>query len=135
MQRIDGTSMEREIRKYVEPGSRLMTDETNIYHNIRVKGHQRIAGMERQSVNHGSGEFVRDDVYTNTAEGFISLLKRGIVGTFHHIGKGHLGKYVSEFEFRYNARRMSDAQRPGLIVQGGEGKRLTYKQPVGARPN
>ena len=127
--------MERAIRSYVEPGSKLMTDETNIYSSIRVKGQQRIAGMERQTVNHGSGEFVRGDVYTNTAEGFISLLKRGIVGTFHHVGKGHLGKYVSEFEFRYNARKVADKDRPVLIVAGAEGKRLTYKQPVGTRAN
>jgi hypothetical protein len=65
-------------------------------------------------VNHGRGEFVRGDVYTNTAQGFISLLKRGIVGTFHHVGKGHLGKYVSEFEFRYNARKVADKDRPGM---------------------
>ncbi|HZI81205.1 MAG TPA: IS1595 family transposase, partial [Vicinamibacterales bacterium] len=135
MQRIDGESMEREIRNYVDPGSRLMTDETNIYSGVKVKGQQRIAGMERNTVNHGSGEFVRGDIHTNTAEGFISLLKRGIVGTFHHVGKGHLGKYVSEFEFRYNARKASDAQRPVLIVQASEGKRLTYKQPVGASQN
>ena len=49
-----------------------MTDETNIYSGIRVKGQQQIAGMERQTVNHGSGEYVRGDVHTNTAEGFIS---------------------------------------------------------------
>jgi len=135
MERIDGASMEREIRNYVDSSSRLMTDETNIYSSIRVRGQQQIAGMERQTVNHGTGEFVRGDVHTNTAEGFISLLKRGIVGTFHHVGKGHLGKYVSEFEFRYNARKVADKDRPVLIVNGAEGKRLTYKQPVGARQN
>jgi transposase-like protein len=135
MERIDGRSMEREIRRHVEPGSRLMTDETNIYSGIKVKGHQRIAGMERNTVNHGTGEFVRGDIHTNTAEGFISLLKRGIVGTFHHVGKGHLGKYVAEFESRYNMRKLADADRPSVIVQGGEGKRLTYKQPVGASQN
>jgi transposase-like protein len=135
MERIDGGSMERAIRQHVAPGTTLMTDETNIYSSIRVKGQQRIAGMERKTVNHGSGEFVRGDVYTNTAEGFISLLKRGIVGTFHHIGKGHLGKYVSEFEFRYNARKVADKDRPLLIVAGAEGRRLTYKQPVGKSAN
>jgi len=119
----------------VEPGSKLMTDDSMVYTDVRVKGHQTFAGMERQSVNHSGGEFVRGDAYTNTAEGFISLLKRGIVGTFHHVGKGHLGKYVSEFEFRYNARKVEDKDRPALIVTGGEGKRLTYKQPVGARQN
>ena len=135
MERIDGGSMEKAIREHVEPGSRLMTDETNIYSSIRVKGHQKIAGMKRETVNHSTGEFVRGDVYTNTAEGFISLLKRGIVGTFHHVGKGHLGKYVSEFEFRYNARKVADKDRPVLIVAGAEGKRLTYKQPVGKGAN
>src|SRR5687768_15970024 len=135
MERIDGPSMEREIRNYVEPGSRLMADETNIYSGINVRRQQQIAGMERQTVHHGTGEFVRGDVYTNTAEGFISLLKRGIVGTFHHVGKGHLGKYVSEFEFRYNTRKLADKDRPGLIVNGAEGKRLTYKQPVGKGAN
>jgi transposase-like protein len=135
MERIDGMSMQSAILEHVAPGSRLMTDETNIYSSIRVKGHQQIADMDRHTVNHGRGEFVRGDVYTNTAEGFISLLKRGIVGTFHHVGKGHLGKYVSEFEFRYNARKVADKDRPGMIVTAGEGKRLTYKQPVGARTN
>ncbi len=135
MERIDGASMERAIRQHVEPGTTLMTDETNIYSSIRVKGQQRIAGMKRETVNHSTGEFVRGNVYTNTAEGFISLLKRGIVGTFHHVGKGHLGKYVSEFEFRYNARKVEDKDRPVLIVAGAEGKRLTYKQPVRAGAN
>jgi hypothetical protein len=107
-----------------------MTDETNIYHRPKVQsGKRTIAGMTRHTTNHGSGEYVRGNVHTNTAEGFISLLKRGIVGTFHHVGKGHLGRYVSEFEFRYNARKGADAQRPVLLVQGAEGKRLTYKQP------
>lgn len=132
---VDSKTMEGAIKKHVAPGSRLMTDETNIYRSIRVKGQQRIAGMERQTVNHGAGEFVRGDAYTNTAEGFISLLKRGIVGTFHHVGKGHLGRYISEFEFRYNVRHMPDAERPLVLVAGAEGKRMTYKQPAGARPN
>jgi hypothetical protein len=138
MERIDGRSMEQAIREHVAPGSTLMTDETAIYSGIRVKGQQQIAGMQRHTVNHGMGEFVRGDVYTNTAEGFISLLKRGIVGTFHHVGKGHLGKYVSEFEFRYNHRvnrGYDDAHRAVEIVRHSEGKRLTYKQPVGAREN
>jgi transposase-like protein len=84
MERIDAASMDRAIRNHLEPGSKLMTDESTVYTDIRVKGHQHFAGMERGSVNHSTGEFVRGDVYTNTAEGFISLLKRGIVGTFHH---------------------------------------------------
>lgn len=129
MARVDGASMTAAIKAHVAPGSVLMTDETNIYHGPKVpSGKRKIAGMTRHMTNHGRGEYVRGDVHTNTAEGFVSLLKRGIVGTFHHVGKGHLGRYVTEFEFRYNARKVSDAQRPLLIVAGAEGKRLTYKQ-------
>jgi hypothetical protein len=139
MERVDGDSMSAAIKALVAPGSVLMTDETNIYHGPKVpSGKRQIAGMMRHTVNHGIGEYVRGNVHTNTAEGFLSLLKRGIVGTFHHVGKGHLGRYVSEFEFRYNNRSalgVSDAQRAVVLVQGAEGKRLTYKQPGGALAN
>ena len=99
--------------------------------------------MTRPAAHRGHGAAVREprlwgvrgDIYTNTAEGFMSLLKRGIVGTFHHVGKCHLGKYVPEFEFRYNARKVADKDRPVLIVADAEGKRLTYKQSVGKTTN
>jgi hypothetical protein len=74
---------------------------------------------------------VRGHVHTNTVEGFFSLLKRGIFGVFHHVSKEHLARYCDEFSFRYSARQVSDAERAGLLVQGAEGKRLTYKQPAG----
>jgi hypothetical protein len=64
------------------------------------------------------------------SKAFFSLLKRGINGTIHHVGKGDLAKYVDEFAFRYNTRKEPDAVRPLLIVQAAEGERLTYKQPV-----
>lgn len=88
-----------------------------------------------RTVKHGDGQYVDRDAHVNTAEGFFSLLKRSINGTFHHVSRGHLGRYVSEFEFRYNIRKEKDAERPGLIVQGAEGKRLTYKQPAGTSAN
>jgi transposase-like protein len=136
MQRVDGASMTAAIREHVAAGSTLMTDETNIYPGPKVpSGKRQIAGMERHMVNHGTGEYVRGDVHTNNAEGFISLLKRGIVGTFHHVGKGHLGRYATEFEFRYNIRHLSDKDRPAVLVSGAEGKRLTYKQPAGTGSN
>lgn len=67
-----------------------------------------------------------------TAEGFFSLLKRGINGSFHHVSKGHLHRYCSEFEFRHNTRAAlgySDGERAAKLVLGAEGKRLTFKQP------
>lgn len=70
------------------------------------------------------------NIHTNTVEGVFSLLKRGIVGVFHHVGKGHLHRYCDEFAFRYNTRTglgYSDGKRAAELVLGAEGKRLTYK--------
>ena len=100
----------------------MMTDEFSAYQALGRKNHQ--------TVNHAGEEYVRGDVYTNTAEGFFSLLKRGITGVCHHVGRGHLVRYCDEFSFRYENRKVSDGTRAGMLVTGAEGKRLTYKQPA-----
>lgn len=84
-------------------------------------------------MNHGAGEYVRGEAHVDTAEGFFSILKRGISGVYHHVSRGHLHRYTSEFEFRHNRRSklgVSDGERASDIVRGAEGKRLTYKQPA-----
>jgi transposase-like protein len=85
--------------------TRLMTDG---------EGQYRLVAPMFQShgvVNHGAGEYVRGEAHTNTVEGYFSILKRGIIGTFHHVSPQHLQRYVSEFDFRYNHRetRVKDA--------------------------
>src|SRR5712675_3413310 len=59
---------------------------------------------KHESVNHSIGEYVRGDVHTNTIEGYFSILKRGINGTYHHVSQKHLKRYLAEFDFRYNER-------------------------------
>jgi transposase-like protein len=59
-------------------------------------------------VHHGQGEYVHGNIHTNTIEGFWSLVKRGIIGTFHKVSKKYLPLYVNEFEFRYNNRKNPD---------------------------
>lgn len=76
------------------------------------------------------GGKVKPKIHTNTVEGFFGLLKRGINGIYHHVGKGHINRYVDEFVFRYDNRKISDGDRAFLAVAGAEGKRLTYKQPA-----
>jgi transposase-like protein len=81
------------------------------------------------SVNHSAGEYVRGDVHTNTVEGYFSILKRGIYGTYHHVSQQHLKRYLAEFDFRYNERialGISDRMRAAKALNGVVGKRLTY---------
>ena len=60
-------------------------------------------------------------------EGYFANLKRGINGVYHHVGKHHLHRYLSEFDFRYNAREISDGERAALAVKGANGKRLMLR--------
>lgn len=125
MMRVTAKNLRTEINRHVDvPNTTLMTDEAPSYTKIGQK-------FQRHGVvKHGAHEYVRGDAHTNTVEGFFSLLKRGINGVYHHVGRGHLGRYVDEFTFRYNARGVSDGERTQLLMDGAEGKRLTYKQPA-----
>ncbi len=84
---------------------------------------------EHQTVNHSAKEYVRGTIHTNTIEGYFSLLKRGIIGTYHHVGSQHLQRYCTEFDFRYNGRKISDVERADLLLKGIQGKRLMYGGP------
>jgi hypothetical protein len=84
------------------------------------------------TVNHSAGEYVRGDVHTNTVEGYFSILKRGIIGVYHHVSEQHLKRYLAEFDFRYNERMalgVDDKTRATRAISGVVGKRLTYHQP------
>jgi transposase-like protein len=98
-----------------------MTDELKVYDGLD----KEFAG--HQTVSHGTREYARGNVHVNSAEGYFSLLKRGIVGTYHHISKQHLAQYLSEFNFRYNSRKVDDEFRMTLAVEGAKDKRLVLK--------
>lgn len=103
----------------------LMTDGEGQY---RI-----LSGMfaSHETVNHGIGEYVRGNAHTNTIEGYFALLKRGIVGTYHHISQQHLKRYLAEFDYRYNEREalgVDDAERMAKSINGIVGRRLTYRR-------
>ena len=83
----------------------------------------------QQTVNHSAGEYVRGDVHTNTVEGYFSLFKRGVNGTFHHIGHQYIDQYLAEFDFRYSTREMTDGARAFAGLNKIEGKRLMMCKP------
>lgn len=66
-------------------------------------------------------------IHTNFAESYHSLLKRGIIGSFHHVSDKHLKRYLSEFDFRWNSRKLPDGDRAVATIKAAPGKRLTYK--------
>ena len=108
----------------INRASFLMTDESAVYPKLgrEFTGHG--------TVNHSIEEYVRHGgfIHTNTVEGYFSLLKRGIVGVYHHVSAAHLKRYVGEFDFRYNTRDISDMERTMLAAEGIKGKRLTYRR-------
>jgi transposase-like protein len=129
VERVDGKTLQDAIRSRTRPkATHMMSDELHAYDALSMG----FAGHD--TVKHSTGEYVRENVHTNTVEGFFSLLKRGIVGTFHHVSKGHLHRYANEFAFRYTNRialGVNDSERARLLVLGAEGKRLTYKKRSG----
>ena len=109
---------------HIDRASHLMTDESTIYTKVgrEFKFHS--------TVNHSAGEYVTHggSKHTNTVEGYFSIFKRGVIGTYHHMSEAHLGRYCSEFDMRYNTRKLTDGERAAMILKGGEGRRLTYRR-------
>ena len=66
------------------------------------------------------------EVHTQNIENYWSLVKRGIIGTWHHVGMPYLDQYLREFDFRFNRRKISDAERFGALVGQVSGRRLTW---------
>lgn len=112
----------------IDRASFLMTDESLIYTRMG----EEFAG--HGTVNHSADEYVRTGGFrhTNTVENFFSIFKRGVIGTYHHMSEAHLARYCAEFDFRYNHRSITDAERAAVALKGAEGKRLTYRRPHAA---
>ncbi|HEY1541694.1 MAG TPA: IS1595 family transposase [Xanthobacteraceae bacterium] len=104
------------------------TDDDGVFQAKSIKPRHRPDGVVRHSI----GEYVKGDVHTNTIEGYFSILKRGIMGTYHHVSEQHLKRYLAEFDFRYNERQalgVTDGERAARALKGAVGKRLTYRNP------
>jgi transposase-like protein len=105
--------------KNVHQGTKLMTDEHVVYTNVnRLYKHKTIKHMLK--------EYVNGEVHTNTIENFWSLLKRGVYGTYHFITVKHIQNYLEEFAFRFNNRKITEAQRFDKLVSLSN-HRITYK--------
>jgi transposase-like protein len=127
VQRVTAKNLRPILNHHVEYGARIMTDSGTVLHGaIHPRNHDQ--------VNHTADEYARYEggicISTNTVEGFFSLLKRGINGTYHHVSEQHLHRYLSEFDFRYNTRKITDGERSEKLIGKCGGKRLMYKDIV-----
>lgn len=119
---VNAKTLRSVLEANVSKSAHLMTDENSGY---------TLVGREFAShgvTRHGRGEYVVGNVHSNTAEASFSLLKRGLIGTFHHVGEQHLQRYVTEFDFRWNHRKISDRERADKLIAGAAGKRLCYRR-------
>lgn len=109
---IHANTIRSALVENVHRASTLMTDEASVY---------RIVGKEfarHGHVLHASRTYAKGDVHSNSAENFFSILKRGVIGTYHHWSEAHMHRYLVEFDFRYSTRNLTDAERTAEAIKG-----------------
>jgi transposase-like protein len=126
---VTGKTLKQVIKENVTPDAHVMTDDHPGYGGLGK--HFR----RHSTIRHTWKVYARKEgdvlISTNTIEGYFSILKRGINGVYHHVGKQHLHRYLSEFDFRYNSRHIEDGERSLLAIRKVSGKRLTYRDSSG----
>ena len=122
VEKVTAKNLHAVLNEVCHADAHVMTD-TGVLKGMKDRKHSL--------VNHKADEYVRYEegvcVTTNTVEGYFSILKRGINGVYHHVSKKHLHRYLGEFDYRYNARQITDGERAQGALKGIEGKRLMYK--------
>ena len=131
MERLTAERMSDVLAENAHLMCRVITDDLSIYNPA-----DRMFWGGHESVKHSKGEYVRPgtDVHSNTVESVFSLIKRGVMGTWHSVSRKHLPNYLNEFEFRWNTRWLDDGTRVTAAVRRSEGKRLTYRESVDNPP-
>ena len=111
----------------------LMTDGAQHYRGIG-KEFERHEWTDHKHKEYAKPSKVKGvSAHSNTAEAYFSILKRGIVGTYHHVSEAHLQRYVNEFDFRFSNRKalgVNDFDRAVNLLLGVKGKRLTYETTI-----
>ena len=117
----DADTLQGFVKDHAAPGATVYTDDTTAYDSLR---------FNHAMVKHSLSEYVKGDVHTNGIESLWSILKRAHKGTFHKISPKHLDRYVQEFAGRHNVRWQDTIEQLAAVVDGMEGKRLTYDQLI-----
>jgi len=130
---VTGKNLREAVCEHVAAGSTIHTDEHPGYKKLgadfrhKFVTHGKAGGKREYQRTEPDGEVVS----TNYAESSFSLLRRGVIGNFHHISRKHLGRYVAEFDFRWNSRKETDGERTVAGLKQAQGKRLTMHDTTG----
>ncbi len=131
-ERVTADNLQPMIEEVIDKSAHVMTDSASVLHAAPT-------GQKHSKVNHKIKEYVRHEdgvcITTNTVESYFAIIKRGIDGIYHHVGKNYLDQYLREFDYRYNVRDMNDVDRFKLAVKKTGGKRLTLRNPKGKDAN
>lgn len=113
------------IARYVKPGSTMMTDEWHGYNGLdKTYGHI--------VCDHGRGQYVSESgATTNPIENYWSHVKRAVIGTYYHVSRKHIGRYLAEFDYKFNFRALTDGDRFIATVSHLYNTRMTYNQLIG----
>jgi transposase-like protein len=126
LQKVTAENLRPVIERMVAEDAHVMTDSGTV-----LTGEFKARNQKYDQVNHSAKEYVRYEdgvcISTNTIEGYFSILKRGINGVYHQVGKRHLHRYLAEFDFRYNTRKEKDGDRTLAALNQAEGKRLMLR--------
>jgi transposase-like protein len=124
VQRVTAENLKPIINQMCAEDAHIMTDSSTVLAGA-------LMDRKHDQVNHKAKEYVRYEegvcITTNSIEGYFATLKRGINGVYHHVGKQHLHRYLSEFDFRFNARKVSDGERTLAAIKQVGGKRLMLR--------
>lgn len=116
---VGAKTLQGTIGKTVERTATMMTDENPSYRGLgrRYNGHGVVC--------HRAKEYVNGIKHNNTAESVHAIIKRSIYGVYHSVSKKHLHRYLAEYDFRWNTRKMSDGERLRTLVLSMQAKRLS----------
>jgi transposase-like protein len=123
---VTAATLKDAIKAEVAKSAAMMTDGLLSYTGLGKD-------FARHDVIDHERAYAIGDVHINTAESYFSLFKRGLIGSFHHVSRKHLPRYLAEFDFRWNLRKTPDGARFAEAVKAVAGKRLYYRTPKGSR--
>jgi transposase-like protein len=124
---VTSNNLARILSENIAADAHLMTDSSVVYRSHVI----RSPFAKHDMTNHRAGEYARPGgIHSNTVESAFSLLKRGIYGTFHNVSRKHLHRYIAEFDFRWNNRKVDDGERTARAIRQAQGKRLRYRNTL-----